>query len=122
MLAAAERHDSCRNAADAATKRTATDVTPQWNGSAEAARPPGRRPAACQLQCEVSRRHYRRASISGCHGHSLGVRRTQRRFRATRPLEQRVRRTHSKQVERAAALGSWDRTLNLVGVAPHGFE
>ena len=36
-------------------KRTATDVTPQWNGSAEAARPPGRRQAARQLQREVSR-------------------------------------------------------------------
>jgi hypothetical protein len=56
MLAAAERHGSCRNAAGAATKRTATDVTPQWYGSAEAARPPGRRQAACQLQCEVGRR------------------------------------------------------------------
>jgi hypothetical protein len=53
MLAAAERHGSCRNAAEAAKKRTATDVTPQWNGSAEAARPPGRHQAACQLQCVV---------------------------------------------------------------------
>jgi hypothetical protein len=39
-------------------KRTATDVTPQWYGSAEAARPPGRRQAACQLQCEVGRREH----------------------------------------------------------------
>ena len=48
-LAAAERQGSCRNDADAATKRTAADVTPQWNGSTEAARPPGRHQAARQL-------------------------------------------------------------------------
>ena len=52
-------------------RRTATDVTPQWNGSAEAARPPGRHQAACQLQCVVGWRFVRLSFRRTMHKHLL---------------------------------------------------
>jgi hypothetical protein len=64
MLAAAVRRTGCRREAGISDGRPATGVTPHWYGSAEAARPPGRRQAACQLQRKVRPHLYELWSLS----------------------------------------------------------